>query len=544
MIYMTKEEWKKIRGSHKEPDHIMLSINGDAETSMTVTWRTDTSVNDGYALYRETGTEKWLKADAETGEFVSDLDESHIFWAHMEKLKPDTEYEYTVGNDEYRSESYNFRTAPENLEDFEFICLSDFQTGGPNPPADYTSFNRFLKSALEKHPDVRFILTAGDNTNCGQTDVQWTGVLEGFKGIMEHLPLMMAVGNHDDMGFKDYFTFTGKYYSEKVEFFSRQFKGSYPDNGPDDWKTANYSFNYGNAHFNAIGISGPEFVNEWLIEDTAKTDKTWKFGSHHFPICYCGSDLACEDSYPMMMEGMEKFDVMFSGHEHCFSRSFPRRNNNLYDRPSEGTVFYNLASGNNNPPGTLPMPKLWNAAWYAHDEYYSMYAIAHVSGKKLTLTSYVEDGRIADRCVIDKDADSIEPIALAPVFRKCRMMFKGADPGLCVRETPCENVDGVWCVPAAILFRYAGFGAETGKGTVEISAYKHHAKFTLGSRVAETDRGDIEMEHEVVKLHRDQLYVPVDGISRAFDIRCSYFERNNILSFEHESQEKPVPIQL
>lgn len=541
---MTREEWKKIRGSHKEPDHIMLSINGDATTSMTVTWRTDISVSDGYAEYRKAGTEEWYSVCAGKGDFVSDIDESHIFWAHMENLKPDTVYEYTVGNKDYRSEKFSFTTAPENLEDFEFICLSDFQTGGPNPPADYTSFNEFLKKALEKHPNVRFILTAGDNTNCGQTDIQWTGVLEGFKGIMERIPLMMAVGNHDDMGFKDYFTFTGKYYSEKVEYFSNQFRGSYPYNGPEEWKTANYSFDYGNAHFNAIGISGPEYVNEWLIEDTAKTDKTWKFGSHHFPICYCGSDLACDDSYPMMMEGMEKFDVMFSGHEHCFSRSFPRRNENLYDKPSEGTVFYNLASGNHNPPGTLPMPKLWNAAWYAHDEYLAMYAIAHVSGKKLTLTSYVEDGRIADRCVIDKENDSIEPIALAPVFRNCRMMFKGADLGLCVRETPCECVDGVWCVPTAILFRYIGFGAEIGEGTVSVKAYKHSAVFTLGSRIAETDRGDIEMKHEVIKLHRDQLYVPVDGICKAFDMRCNYYSRNNILSFEHESQEKPVPNQL
>lgn len=540
---MIRAGWKEFRGSHKEPDHIMLSINGDAETSMAVTWRTSTDIDSGYALCRRVGDTEWKRTDAQTGVFNSDIDESHIFWANMKNLLPDTHYEYTVGNDDFRSEIYDFCTAPENLDDFEFICFADIQTGEPDPPADYSEFNEVLRAAIKKHPNVRFILTAGDNTNCGQTDVQWTGVLEGFKGVMEHIPLMMAIGNHDDMVFDDYFTFKGKHHTDKVEFFCDQFRGAYPFNGPEKWETVNYAFDYGNAHFNMTGLSNVDEINDWLLEEIPQSDKTWKFGTHHFPICYCGSDLACEDSYPMMMQGLEQCDVIFSGHEHCFSRSFPRRNENLYDNPSEGTVFYNLASGNRNPPGTLPMPKLWNAAWYAHDEKLSMYAIAHVSGGKLTLTSYVEDGRIVDRCVIDKDSDCIEPIALAPVFRNCRMMFKGADLGLCVRETPCEKVDGVWMAPAAILFRYAGFGAELGEGTVSVEAYSHKATFTLGSNIAKTDKGNIEMSHEVIKHHRDQLYVPVDGFEKAFEIRCSYFERNNILSFEHISQEKPVPKQ-
>ncbi|MBQ8575723.1 MAG: fibronectin type III domain-containing protein [Clostridia bacterium] len=540
---ISREDWKKFRGSQKMPDHIMLSVNGNPETSMTVTWRTCTDIAEGYALCREAGTDEWLRFDAEKGNFESDMDSSHIFWANMTGLKPDTKYEYNVGNADFRSENYSFTTIPENLDDFKFICLSDIQTGGPNPPADYSDFNLFLKETLKKHPDVRFILTAGDNTNCGQTDIQWTGTLEGFKGVMEYMPLMMSMGNHDDMGFKNYFTFEGKYYSEKAEYFSNQFRGSYPYNGPEDWKTASYSFDYGNAHFAAIGISGPEDVNEWLIKDTDASDKTWKFGSHHFPICYAGSDLACDDSYPMMMEGMEKFDVMFSGHEHCFSRSYPRRNENLYDKPSEGTVFYNLGSGNRNPSRMLALPKIWNTAWYPHEEELSMYAIAHVSKNKLTLTSYLEDGRVADRCVIDKETDSIEPVSLAPIYTDTRMMFKGADLGLCARTTPGENIDGVWHIPAAILFRYAGFKVELSEGKVYIEAYRHNAEFAENSDIAITDRGEIKLGHKVVRLHRDQLYVPVDGICKAFDMRCNYYTRNNILSFEHEKQDKPVPFQ-
>lgn len=540
---ITKEEWKSIRGSGEQPDQIMLSIKGDACTSMTVRWRTDVRFKEGYALCREKGTEAWEKYEAVTETFASDMDTSTLYWADMHSLKPDTEYEYNCGNDAYRSENYSFRTSPENLDQFEFLCLSDIQTGDAEPPADYSVLNSFVKDVLKKHPNVRFILTAGDNTNCGQTDIQWTGLLAGMKGIMEYIPLMMAMGNHDDMGFSSYFTKENKYYSEKAEYFSNQFRGSYADNGPEDWKTANYSFDYGNAHFTAIGISGPEFVNEWLIQDTAATDKTWKFGSHHFPICYAGSDLSCDDSYPVMMEGMEKFDVMFSGHEHCFSRSYPRRNENLYDRPSEGTVFYNLASGNRNPPGTRSMPKLWNCAWYPHEEWNSTYAIAAIDGNQLTLTSYIEDGRIFDKCVINKDTDTIEPYTCAPIYNTTRIMFKGADLGQCAAQTPAEQKDGVWFVPAAILFRYLGADVELTAGKAKLMGYKHTAEFTEGSDIAVTDLGEWKLPAAVYRGNKEQLYVPVDGICKAFNMRYSYYDRNNIISFEMESQDFLTPTQ-
>lgn len=540
---ITKAEWKNIRGSQKEPDHIMLSINGNAAETMTVTWRTCTEIESGYALFRKKGDNNWQKAEAETGRFDTDMDSSNIHWAHMNTLEPDTEYEYTCGSDEHRSEIYTFKTAEKELDSFEFLCLTDIQHGAAEPPADYSELNGIIKDILKRHPKVRFILTAGDNTNCGQTDIQWTGLFDGLKGIIEHIPFMMALGNHDDMGFENYFEYSNKYYSEKAEYFSKQFKGSYPYNGPEDWKTANYAFDYGNSHFCIIGTSGPEFVNEWLIEQADGSGKTWKFGSHHFPICYQGSDLSCEDSYPMMREGMEKLDVIFSGHEHCFSRSYPRRGNNLYDKPSEGTIFYNMGSGHRNPCKLLVTPKLWNSAYYPHEERESMYTIVKVDGKKLTLTSYLEGDKIVDRCVIDKETDNILPIALAPVFSAARLMFKGADLGICTRTLPCENIDGVWFVPAAVLFRYIGFDVEMSKGTVTIEAYRHKATFTENSREVITENGSFTMPAEVKRLHHDQLYVPSEGICKAFGMRCEFFERNNILSFEHESEYDPTPFQ-
>ncbi len=542
---ITKEEWKKIRGSKSSPDHIMLSIKGDPAKTMTVTWRTDVSVECGYALYRKKGSDgKWLKATAKKNTFETDVDVSNYFSADMVGLTADTEYEYTCGDDVNRSEVYSFKSARENFDKFSFLCLSDTQTGGPNPPADYTVFGEVLKKILDSHPEIEFIITAGDNTNCGQTDVQWTGLFEGLKGIVEHIPYMMCMGNHDDMQFEDYFTFTNKSYSEKATYFCNQFGNAYPDNAPADWPCVNYSFDYGNAHFAFLGTSGFEDINEWLIKDAENSNKKWKFAAHHFPVCFSGPEIEIEDTYPALKEGMEKTDIVFSGHEHSFARSFPRRNDGLYSKPSEGTIHYNLGSSNRNPPGTRVVPKVWNAATYEHEVELSMYSIVDVCGDKCTLTAYLEDGSIPDQCTVDKALDVIYPRQMAPVYNRPRLKFKGYDLGICMSNTPPVKKDGVWFIPAGQFMNAIGATVQRSVGKIRVEVYSRFVEFTENSDIAITKDGEMKLCAKVFRGEKEQLYVPVDDLCKPLRMHATYFVHNNFISIESETEERPVPVQL
>ena len=541
---MTKSEWKKIRGSKPNPDHIMLSLKNDVATSRTVTWRTSLDVENGFVLYREHGKNReWLRSEAEKNSFSTDVDDSNYFFCDINGLTPATYYDYTCGDENNRSEVFTFKTSPENSEKFSFLCLSDVQTGGAEPPADYTVLGEVLKKILSQHPEIEFILTAGDNTNCGQTDVQWTGLMDGLKGIIEEIPLMLCMGNHDDMGFADYFTFTGKYYSEKATYFSNQLKGSYPYNGPEGWKTANYSFDYGNVHFAVLGTSGFEYINEWLIKDMDASDKTWKFASHHFPVCYAGPEIENEDTYPALRDGMEKCDIVFSGHEHSFARSYPRRKDGLYDKPSQGTVHYNIGSGNRNPPGTRVVPKVWNAKTYCHEEDLSMFTVVDINGSECTLTAYVEDGRIVDRAVIDKKEDRILPYDCAPVYNRTRLKFKGYDLGICNSLTLPQNVDGKWYIAPGQLINFLGGDVERAKGSIKVGIYKRFAEFKENSDVMCTKDGDIVMSAPCLRLSEDQLFVPVEDFVKPLRMSVYYFEHNNFIDIESESEERPIPLQ-
>ncbi|MDR1465022.1 MAG: metallophosphoesterase family protein [Oscillospiraceae bacterium] len=541
-----RQSEKPVRGSAPRPDHILLSFRGDVRTSRAVSWRTSTDVAGGYVLCREVPGEggsdpggEWVRTEAETDVFLSDIDVSRLYWAQLTDLRPGTAYEYTCGDGAHRAGPFRFTTAPEQTGPFRFICLSDQQRGEPRDCPDYSGFRRFLRRLLERFPDTAFFLTGGDNTDCGQHEVQWNGLFSGLRGIAESVPFMMALGNHDNRGFRDYARGIGRYYAEPAEYFGRQFRGSYPDNGPANWKTENYTFDYGNAHISVVGINGPEEVNAWLLEDPRPCRADWKLGVYHFPICYSGVDCQNYDAYPVMREGFERFDLVFSGHEHNFSRSFPLRGEELFDRPSQGTVHYMLGNSNSNPPGSRTLSKVWHAAFFPQEEPVSMACVVEIDGPRMTLTSVLDDGRTVDQCVIDKAKDQILPYAAAPRYNRTRMLFKGMDPGLAQADIPCECRDGVWFAPLAALVSFLGGGAEKTPGQVRLEAYGHWARFTEGSAFAATDRGPLALPAPVFRGARGQLYIPARGCA-ALEMRWAYAPRNNFLSFEHESEDKPV----
>ncbi len=540
------ERTPNYRFATEKPDHIMVSISGDAKTSMTVTWRSSLDVTGGYVEYYEKGGEK-KRVDAIVKPFKSDVNTSNIFWATPSDLKPGTRYYYTCGSNENRSAECWFDTEEENLTKFRFIAISDHQKDDDHYNPDYSTLNKFLSEVLAKYPDVKFILTAGDNTNCGQHEIQWNAMFEGMEGIIEHLPYMMTCGNHDNRGFEHYFpNEVNRYYAEPAEFFNTQLEYSYPKNGPEGWQTEIYSFDYGNVHFNVFGVNEPELMNEWAKVDIAKSNKTWKLGVQHFPVYYAGPNLANDDDYPMMRESMEMLDILFSGHEHNFSRSFPIKNEEIFDRPSQGTVHYELGNANFNPPGTKTTDKVWHASFYPHEEQVSSFALVEVDGDKISIISELNDGRIIDEFSIDKSKDEIRPYRVAPVFGegRTRVYYKGVDLGLCNMSTPAVCKDGEWYIAFATMIRFAGGEDIREKGKVTLKIYGREVTFTEGSDIAVTNKGDVDLGAEVFRGNEGQLYMPVDGACKAFGMKWAYAKRNNFITIEHVSEDHPIVPQL
>ena len=537
------EEQKKNFATEK-PDHIMLSINGDARYNMAITWRTDMSAPTGYIEYREENTDEVVKKECQSLVFKSDLDETYIHTAIASELKAGTKYYYTCGDEKNRSEEYYFTTQEENLEKFSFIAISDQQQGNAFEQ-DYSKVQNFLLEVFRRHPEAKFLVTAGDNTDCGQHVVQWNGALAGMKGIMEYRPLMMTLGNHDNRGFKDYQKGEGRFYAEPATFFDTQFKMAYPYNGPENWKTENYSFDYGNVHFCIMGINGPDEVGEWLKEDL-NNDKTWKIGSYHFPIYNSIPEGQNFDAYPWMREGIEMCDIMLAGHEHNFSRSFPIKNDEIFAKPSQGTIHYMLSTANGGGPGSLTIHSVFHAAFYpqADDRYTPSYALFEVDGKKMKITSFNGlDGEIIDEVIIDKEKDEILPHALPPVYprNEPRMVYKGDVIGLCATDNEPEEKDGIWFVPLSIVIGYVGGYVAKEKDKMTLGVYGKKFTFTEGSDIAVSEDGkEFKIEAPVYRGRRGLLYVPAISSSELYGYRCTYVEHNNFIFWEHTDESTPI----
>lgn len=533
--------YKPERGSTAQPDHIFLSFCGDSRTSMCVSWRTDEAVTDGYLLFSKPGNAEQTRVEAVSRRIESDIDRSCYHWATATGLAPGTKYCYTVGDDKHRSEAFSFETQPEELDSFKFLIITDHQKGYPCHLPDYSVANRVLKKALAENPDCRFILTVGDNCDNGQNDLQWNGMFSGLKGIVESIPYMMTTGNHDNRGFLSYFPEpVGKFYLEHADFFDAQFEYSYPQNGPQGYKTENYSFDYGDAHFLIMGINAPEAVGEWAYNDLQASDKAWKLGCYHFPIYPVMPEGQNDDGYPWLRKPIEdgRLDVLFAGHEHSFARTFPTRGDELFDRPSQGTVHYIAGNGGANIYHSN-CQKVWHSCFYPQEEQVALYCIAQVEPTRLTITAKLDDGRTVDVFSIDKENDIITPYALAPRYDRVKMAFKGRMLELCARGIVPEKKDGIWYAAFGVLVQAIGGAVTKEKDKVSVEVYGHRAVFTNGSDIAHTDKGSVKMSGEVY-LSNNQLYIPVDDSARMFGMDWYYAEHNGFINWNTPSEDKPL----
>lgn len=539
---------KPLRGSTPAPDHIMLAICGDARTTMAVTWRTDVTVTGGWMELRPEwgGEAEKTRVEAVSRSFVSDVDESVIHTARAVGLTPGTRYFYTVGDGANRSDEFWFDTEPESLTNYRFLIIADQQNDDPFPAPEYRPVRKMLDRALERFPDCRFLVSLGDNVSNGQNEIQWNGLFYGMKGICEHLPFMMITGNHDNRGYRVYEEnhCEGKFYLEHADFFDTMFGDAYPDNGPEGYKGENYAFDYGDVHYTVMGINDFGPIGRWARDDMLASDKRWKLGLFHYPVF----SIMPEGVSALFMDGLAecvdeaKPDVMFAGHEHSFARSYPIRDYQLYDRPSEGTVHYILGNSGENAYSSNA-DKVWYYNFYPQEERNCMYAVVDVTPDRLTVTAYLNDDRAVDTFTIDKTADVIWPPLASPVYRYTRMAFKGALTELAACDTNACMTDGAWFAPFAVCAQSVGAEVVKEPGRVTIAMYGVRAVFAENSDSAVVNGEAVRLSRTVFRGSKGELYLPVDDVARIFGLKYVYMARNNILDFDFGEETYPRSVQ-
>lgn len=382
------------------PSHITLTWTGDTTTTQTITWKTETKMPDGEVQYmpelpgRGWG-KQYMAVQAEAKEVESNWGPFNVHSATLTGLRPGTSYLYRVGSGDSLSEVYHFSTAPAKAYAYKFLVFGDSQS------SNYDIWHTTLTEAYRLNPTAAFFINMGDLVDVGDEYGQWYAWFNAAHGVLENIPCMPLIGNHEAYA-------PGAKFA-RPRLFTDQFK--LPPNGPEGLLGQVYSFDYGDVHFvmldTQIGEEGRfipgmlEKQKAWLAEDLKASQKKWKLVfMHRAP--YNNKTEGNSTIQQAFVPIFDRFhaDVVFTAHDHVYAHTYPMYAGEAVKNPAQGT-FYVATGRSGSKTYTTSIEREWNNFFYNPlDE--PNYLTVEVQGGQLTIRAFHQSGGLIDEWSIAK----------------------------------------------------------------------------------------------------------------------------------------------
>ena len=377
------------------PDRLIRSWSDDPTSSMDITWRTSLCAGDPVVEYMPAdllvgnlrGELPLLQRSAGSSEkFVSDLGECRIHSTRLEELQSGTMYVYRVGDGEYFSEWFQFRTAASTPEPFTFVYFGDAQN-------DVRSWwSRVVREANQHAPRAAFMLHAGDLINSANSDAEWGEWFGAGSWLNGMIPSIACPGNHE--------------YDDGLSHHWRpQF--SFPLNGPPGAEETAYWIDYQGARIISLNSNEQiEAQRDWLrsvLEDENRPK--WTFVTFHHPIFSAARDRDNPELRGQWRPVLEKYgvDLVLQGHDHAYARSGlgGPRNVNLSEginRRESNTVYVVSVSG----PKLYDLHETWDVSRVAKGR--QLFQVIRVSPECVRYEARLATGELYDAFTLEKDA--------------------------------------------------------------------------------------------------------------------------------------------
>lgn len=437
------------------PDHLTLSWTGDAKTTQTFTWRTDTTVTESIVQYKS-----GVSADLSAGGLevkgtvtpftvntATDKTNENIHSATVTGLTAGMTYTYRVGDGKNWSNNYSFTTEAADTPNFKFLVFGDPQPIYPLTTQQYTVWEKTVKNAYAANPDAKFMAIMGDTSENGGSGAMWDKFFTAGSAVFPKIPLMAVQGNHD--------TFSDTYYPYNLPFGYRT-NFTNPENGPDIVKESCYSYDYGKVHFVVLDSQGVEesaLLNgadilapqvEWLDKDLAEhKDATFTIVMMHKPIYYNVKERSNVE-LQVFIPVFDKYhvDVVVAGHDHVNKITYPMKANSPVSSTKDGTV-YTIMGRSGEKYYDNAHQNVYDAFYYDPQDQ-PTYNVFNVNGTKLTIDMYKQDGTKITSYTIDKAGTTV----LIPGYSNyTRLAVCGNLLSWNVCPVPPKQLEGVWYVP-------------------------------------------------------------------------------------------------
>jgi len=282
---------------------------------------------------------------------VTGVEPHRVYHAALTGLVPGSKFSYRISRDGKVVFSANAQASKSADQPYRFIAIGDIG-------AETQDQKKLATQIFLEKPD--FVIVPGDivyeNGLISEYKKKFWPVYNGDKPdtsgapIMRSIPFVGAVGNHDadnrDLDKNPdalaYFIFwdqplngpSGKEGGAVVPVLkaSATNRKAFMDAAGDAYpRMANFSFNYGNAHWtvldadNYVDWTDSTLVN-WVKNDLDQSkDATWHFVTFHQPGFNSSREHYEQQQMRLLSPVFEagKVDVVFNGHVHNYQRSFP-----------------------------------------------------------------------------------------------------------------------------------------------------------------------------------------------------------------------------
>ncbi|MBR4858393.1 MAG: metallophosphoesterase [Clostridia bacterium] len=332
---LSESEWNTLYTSSVEDNTLpMLNVGAD-ETQVSLCWHTDkASAQPQVLLSKNIDMSDALVFNGITT--PAENDEQLVCRVTVTGLEENTcyYYQWNKGGNEW-SDVEKYET--KSFGDHKVMVVGDIQIsevtseGNDSQKSDGLNWNNVLAEALEKNPDISFLVSPGDNTSTGKTEKEWQTLL--MPEAVRSLPLALAIGNHDKKGMLyNYYT------NMPNEYFGNFFSGL----DRDFW------FRYGDVlylFYDSTSGNAPDHMAMTKQAVKENPDAKWRIGVVHHGIYGAGdcigdteTELLLTTIFAPIFESYD-LDFVITGHTHSQGRSHFMENTKVVELAESGKTY-------------------------------------------------------------------------------------------------------------------------------------------------------------------------------------------------------------
>lgn len=310
-------------------------LQAPGPTAMTVMWETHAN-EPGLLRFGEADRRDRTIGPIKPTAVQSGDQTFYVFEANLTGLKPNTAYSYEAQAGGDRSGPRRFKTFGTNQDKVSFIAYGDTRTNPDKHKGVVAHFERFAPE---------FILHSGDLVAKGKEYDLWAPqFFEPLANIIDHVPMLPSIGNHEQDGanYLVYFHQPGS-----KEFF--------------------YSCDIGPVHVITLDSRLPKPADDqfqFVAADLRASRAPWKVVLLHHPVFNLGAHATLwghENYLPLFRE--TKVDIVFAGHSHLYERFRPLRPKN---QPDAWAIQHITTGGGGAPLGDTVADRSLAATFKVH----------------------------------------------------------------------------------------------------------------------------------------------------------------------------------